>query len=52
MKKLRRAYRIYTEIRNWYLQLSEEEKKAYRKHNPLLISTIESLIRLIEGADS
>jgi len=49
MKEINRAYKLYTEIRKWYSQLSEEEKKVYRRHNPLLISIIEFLIKLVEG---
>jgi len=50
--KLKRAYKLYKEIRNWYLGLSEEEKETYRKYNPMLISVIEFLIELVEGGDS
>ena len=49
MNKLERAYTHYKEIKKWYFGLSEEEKKQYRKHNPILITTVELLIKLIEG---
>jgi len=49
--KVKKALQLYTEIRNWYSGLSEEEKEEYRKHNPLLISTVELLIKLVEGGE-
>jgi len=49
--KVKKAYQLYTEIRNWYSRLSEEEKVQYRKYNPLLISTVELLIKLVEGGE-
>jgi len=39
----------YERIKTWYSQLSGEEKKQLRKRNPLLISTIELLVKLVEG---
>ena len=49
--KVKKAYQLYKELRDWYSGLSEEEKEEYRKHNPLLISTIELLIKLVEGGE-
>jgi len=49
--KVKKAYQLYTEIRKWYFGLSEKEREEYRKHNPLLISTVELLIKLVEGGE-
>ena len=48
---IKRAYKLYREIRDWYFTLSEKEKEEYRRHNPLLISTVELLIKLVEGGE-
>ena len=51
MSKLSIAYKLYTEIRDCYSGLSEEEKTVLSKHNPILISTVEFLIRLVEQGE-
>jgi len=51
MSKLSKAYKLYTEIRDCYSGLSEEEKTVLSKHNPILISTVEFLIKLVERSE-
>ena len=49
--KVKKAYQLYTEIKKWYSGLSEKEKEEYKERNPLLISTVELLIKLVEGGE-
>jgi len=47
-----RLHQLYMKLKDWYLNLPEEELEALRKSKPDLINPIEFLIAYLEGDNS
>jgi len=47
-----RLLELYTKLRDWYLNLPQEELEALRKSRANLINPIEFLIMYLEGDNS
>ena len=47
-----RLYELYKDLKDWYLNLTEDQLEALRKSEPDLLASIQFLLKLVEGEEN